>query len=177
MMQDISNSGVRNIVLIGMRASGKTECGRALAERLGRPFLDLDQELERIAGRGADEILEQEGEAAFRELEAQVLAAAASRSGHVIATGGGAVLHGALFAELARTGKVVYLRASLAELQRRAAIRPRPALKQLDRDSEVEALLADRQALYEGFAQITIPVERGDPILALTKALEAREGS
>jgi shikimate kinase len=176
-MPDISNPAPRNIVLIGMRASGKTECGRALAQRLGRPFLDLDDELERIAGRGVDEVLEQDGESAFRELEAQVLAEAAGRRGHVIATGGGAVLHGEAFEALARTGEVVYLQASVEELQRRAAIRPRPALKELDRDAEVGALLAERQALYEGFAQITIPVERGDPILAVYTALEAREGS
>jgi shikimate kinase len=166
-----------NIVLIGMRASGKTTCGQALAERLGLPFLDLDAELERLAGRSADAVLSEDGEPAFRDLEAVVLAEAARRSGHVIATGGGAVLHGEVFAELARTGVVVYLQASVEELQTRATKRPRPALKALPPDSEVEALLAERRPLYEGFAQITIPVERDDLILALYAALDAREGS
>jgi shikimate kinase len=176
-MEDSSNPSMPNVVLIGMRASGKTQCGRELARRLGRPFLDLDEELARLAGRDADEVLAQRGEPAFRELEARVLSEASARRGHVIATGGGAVLHGPLFEALARTGTVVYLEASVDELRRRAAARPRPALKALPLQAEVEALLNERAVLYEGFAQITIPVGAGDPILAMTTALDAREGS
>lgn len=176
-MERSSELGLRNLVLIGMRASGKTSCGRALAEQRGCPFLDLDEELARVAGRSADSVLAEDGEPAFRDLEARVLKSAADRRGHVIATGGGAVLHGKLFADLARTGVVIYLQASIEELLERAAQRPRPALKPLPLKAELEALLSEREALYEGFAQITIHVGRGDLILALTSALDVREGS
>lgn len=160
-----------NIILIGMRASGKSSIGRRLARATRQPFVDLDDELGRRAGCDVDALLAGRGEVAFRRLEAPVLAWAATRRGHVIATGGGAVLHARLFAALAATGVVVYLQAPAAELARRGAGRSRPTLTGLAAKDEVAALLRRREPLYRAAARFTIPVARTDLILALLHVL------
>lgn len=81
----------KNIALIGMPGCGKTSVGQALAELLGRPFIDIDQAVEARAGRSIAGLFASEGENAFRYLETQVLDEAAKQSGAVIATGGGVV--------------------------------------------------------------------------------------
>ena len=166
-----------NVILIGMRASGKSTLGRRLARALGRPFLDLDVELARRCGRSVDALLAERGEAGFRRLEAPVLAWAATRRGSVIATGGGAVLHARPFAALAATGTVLYLQAPAAELARRGEGRLRPALTALSPYDEVAALLRRREILYRTQAAFTIPVSRTDPILALLHVLHEAERS
>jgi len=173
-MESGANAGTDNVVLIGMRASGKTTLGRALAARLSLPLLDLDDEVGRLAGTTADALLAERGEAAFRAVEERALREAARRSRHVIATGGGAVLHPEAFAALAATGTVVYLQAALDTLVQRAALRPRPPLLPLPPEREIAALLALRDPLYRAAAQIVVPVEGGDPILPLLVALRNR---
>jgi len=168
---------VPNVILIGMRASGKSTLGRRLARALGRPFLDLDDELARRSGRSVDALLAERGEAGFRRLEAPVVAWAATRRGSVIATGGGAVLHARPFAALAATGTVLYLQAPAAELARRGEGRLRPALTALSPYDEVAALLRRREILYRTQAAFTIPVSRTDPILALLHVLHEAERS
>lgn len=163
--------GDRNLVLVGMRASGKSTVGRGLAERLGRPFLDLDEALAERAGRPVDEVLAREGEARFRELEREVLHAAAGRRGHVIATGGGAVLDRDAFAALARHAVVVYLQADVEALVARSRERPRPPLTDLPAADEVAELLARRHPLYLRVAQIVVPVVSGDPIISIVASL------
>jgi 3-dehydroquinate synthetase/shikimate kinase len=80
------------IVLVGLSGSGKSSVGRHLASRLGRPFLDLDDAITRRTGRTPAKIIEVEGEAAFRAIEAAEVGAAVSVPDVVIATGGGAVI-------------------------------------------------------------------------------------
>ena len=164
-----------NVILIGMRASGKSSLGRRLARASGRPFLDLDDELARRAGRPVDELLADHSEVAFRRLEAPVLAWAATRRGHVIATGGGAVLHPRPFSALAATGVVVYLQVPAAELARRGAGRSRPALTALATSDEILLLLRRREAQYRRAAALTIRAFRTDPILLLLHVLYEAE--
>lgn len=79
------------IYLTGFMGSGKSTCGPLLAERLGYRFLDLDAEVERIAGISISEVFEQRGEAKFRALETAVLSEAATQENVIVATGGGAL--------------------------------------------------------------------------------------
>ena len=78
-------------VLVGFMGSGKTTVGRLLAERLGVPFADADEEIERAAGRTIPAIFEADGEPAFRELEAAAIARLLDGDAGVLALGGGAM--------------------------------------------------------------------------------------
>lgn len=81
-----------NIILIGYRATGKTTVARLLSEQLGWPWVDLDVEIERLAGKSIAQIFAEDGEPAFRDLESQVVADFCARQGWIIAAGGGAPL-------------------------------------------------------------------------------------
>ena len=160
-----------NVVLIGARGSGKSVLGRALAERLDREFVDTDELIGLAAGCSADEWLAREGERRFRELEAAALEQAATRSGAVVATGGGSVTCGPAFARLAQSGVVLWLQAGEETLRRRARSRPRPPLAGLPPEEDVLALARLRAPLYAAAAQHVVSVDVGDPILAALSAL------
>ena len=97
------------VYLVGMPGSGKSTVGRELAGRLGVPFVDLDGEIERRAGRTVPEIFASDGESGFRALEAQELLRASSRDPSVVACGGGVVLEPANRIALRNTGTCVFL--------------------------------------------------------------------
>ena len=100
----------RNLVLIGMPASGKSTLGRALAERTGRPFLDTDELIVGKAGKPIPQIFSDEGEAAFRAIESEVIRELSPRTGLVIATGGGAILDPDNVRRLKRNGLLCFIR-------------------------------------------------------------------
>ncbi len=144
-----------SIVLIGYRGSGKTTIGRALAGRLGWPFVDADAVVVERAGMTIREIFDRHGEPHFRAMESAVVAELAGRADHVIALGGGAVLAAGTRATLAAAGHpVVYLRGTPDELHRRIAADPatadaRPSLTALGGGlDEVKTLVAAREAVY-----------------------------
>src|SRR3954469_21600548 len=100
-----------------MMGSGKTTLGQALAARLGRPFLDSDEQVEAATGRTVREIFEVDGEAAYRVLESKVLCEAlASGPPAVIAAAGGTVLSADNRAAMRASAEVVWLRADPAVL-------------------------------------------------------------
>ncbi len=105
-----------NVILVGMPGCGKSRVGRALARRMGRPFVDADDEIERAAGKPIPEIFATEGEAAFRALEHRVLCETCQEKGRVIATGGGAVLRQDNVRAMRQNGRVLLLRRALNAL-------------------------------------------------------------
>ena len=135
---------MQNLVLVGMPGCGKSSIGTLLAEKLDRPFLDADAEIEKAAGMPIPEFFRLYGEPAFRELESRVLAELGKRSGAVIATGGGAVLREENYAALHQNGTIVWLTRDLARLP----IDGRPVSQAMSLD----ALFAARKARYERFA-------------------------
>lgn len=147
---------MRNVYLTGFMGVGKSAVGRALARRLRRPFVDLDAAVERAAGASVAEVFARRGERAFRRLEARALAAAARRSGVVVALGGGALLDRRGRALVAGTGVLVRLTCSRRELVRR--LRPgragRPLLAGGALTTRVAALMKARRAAY-GRADVT----------------------
>jgi shikimate kinase len=108
-----------NVVLIGYRGCGKSTIGRALAERLGRPFVDTDVLIQQRTGMTIREIFADKAEEGFRDLEARVIAEVARRQRQVISTGGGAVLRDENVHVLRASGKLVYLTASPEMLWKR----------------------------------------------------------
>jgi shikimate kinase len=138
------------VYLVGMPGAGKTVVGRELAGKLGVPFVDLDTEIEREAGKPVSEIFADEGEAAFRGLEAAALVKASASDPAVVSCGGGVVLEPANRITLRNTGTAVYLDVPLDELRER--VRPgadRPLIRE---DGDLERLLEARGPLYREFA-------------------------
>jgi len=134
-----------------MMGVGKSTVGARLAVRLGRAFLDTDQEVERVAGRTVAEIFETEGESRFRVLEAEAIQAASVQAA-VVALGGGAVAEPGAMERLLARGEVIFLMADPRLLiDRIGDPESRPLLSGLDHAAQLarlEALLAEREPFY-----------------------------
>ncbi|MFO7741728.1 MAG: 3-dehydroquinate synthase [Anaerolineae bacterium] len=146
-----------HVILTGFMGTGKTAVGQEVARELGLPFVDMDAEIEASAGKSIARIFSEEGEVAFRELEAalcQELAAphdgSAGPAGKaVIATGGGALINPGNLALMRKSGIVICLDADGDEIRRRVAgRRDRPLLDVDDPRLEIERLLQDRREAY-----------------------------
>lgn len=158
-----------NVFLIGYRGSGKTTVAAALAEKLGWEWLDADAELERLAGKTIKQIFDEQGEAAFRETEAAIVADLVREDGRIIAWGGGVVLREENRRLLAGRGKTVWLQASPESLLRRIAsdnttAARRPNLTGQGGLAEIRTLLAERTPLYAACADLTIDAENTPPV-------------
>lgn len=153
-----------NIILVGFMGTGKSAVGKALARKLGRPFLDLDREIEREAGRTVQQIFAEEGESAFRQKEAKVVREAAKLKTHVIATGGGVMGDEQNVEALRNSGVLVCLTATAdVIMERTAATRAaRPLLAGADPKERILELLALRASHY---ARADIAVETSDRTL------------
>lgn len=151
---------VPRILLVGMMGAGKTTVGRALAQRFGWPYLDSDEEVRRRTGRTVPQIFAELGEAAFRAEESAVLAeACASPHPVVVSVAGGAVLDPGNRELLARSGQVVWLRASLATLTQRVGDgRTRPLLGD-DPAAALARLYPERARIYEEVAAVVVDVD------------------
>ena len=138
-----------NIVLTGFMGTGKSSVGQEVARRLGWPFLDVDDEIVARAGKAISDIFQEEGEAAFRALEAEVCRELSDRHGVVIATGGGALVDSRNRRRMMASGPVFCLScAPHGILERLAGVQDRPLLDVEDRREEIERLLGARQDAY-----------------------------
>jgi len=143
-----------NVLLVGFMGAGKSVCGRLLARRLGRCFIETDDMIVSREGRSIPEIFRERGEEAFRRLEAETLEALRLKSGDVIATGGGLPCREGRMEALRALGTVVWLRGDLpALLERAGRVGGRPMLERSP--AEVEALYRAREPYYAR-AHITI---------------------
>ncbi len=147
------------LVLLGARGAGKTSVGRRLARLMGRPFVDLDDEVGRVTGRSAADWIRAEGWEAFRDVECELLSRALARRGIVLATGGGVVEHAASRTLLSDAGVRVHLAVEAGVAARRVAAsaedRPRwpGAAEELE---EAEMLLERRGAWWSELAEHTV---------------------
>ncbi len=154
------------ITLYGFMGAGKSTLGKALAQRLGYSFLDLDAEIQYITGKSISDIFAQEGEIAFRKIEHKVLKEFIKRNEDnvVLALGGGAILqpNNRKLLEL-RNFLKVYLDVSVPELISRLKNdkQHRPLLKNIsdtDFDGFITALHNSRKDVYEQHADLKLPV-------------------
>lgn len=144
---------MQHIFLYGPPGSGKSTVGRLLASTLDMPFVDLDTEITRAAGRSIPRIFAAEGEGRFRRIEVETLRQAVQNSPSVIALGGGALLDHEARALAEENGRVVCLNVSFPELQ--ARLQPegdrRPLLTGSDPVEQLRGLMAVRAAHYGSF--------------------------
>ena len=138
----------KNLILIGMPGCGKSTVGQALARLLGRPLVDLDEEIVREAGTSIPEIFARQGEEAFRKIEHRLLLKAAQQSGAVIATGGGIVTRKENMDPMRQNSVVIFLRRELNLLPREG----RP----LSQRDGLEKLYRQRLPLYKKAADIAV---------------------
>ena len=154
---------MRNIVLIGMPGCGKTTLARALAERLQRSCIDLDEEIVRSAGREIPTIFREEGEDGFRARESAELAKWGKESGLILATGGGCITRPENKRLLRQNGVVIWIKRALDALPTDA----RP----LSQAEDLKRMYDARKPLYEAFADFSIEND-GSVEAAADKLLE-----
>ena len=149
-----------NIVLIGMRGSGKTTVGRLLAQKLGKQFIEMDELIVRRMGLSIPEIVEKYGWGKFREVEKEVTREVARLDNVVNATGGGVVTDEENIRALKQKGKLVWLKVSLDTLlQRIGDDPPRPSLTGKPLREDMAAVLAERTPIYERAADFVIDTD------------------
>ena len=137
-----------NIVLVGMPGSGKSTVGKAVAEAMGRPFVDTDALIVEEAGRPIPEIFTTDGEEVFRAFETEAVRKAGMMSGAVIATGGGVVTRERNYAPLSQNGKIVFIHRDPNKLP--TAGRP------ISQSTPLGELYDKRLPLYKTFADVEI---------------------
>lgn len=149
-----------NLYFIGMMGSGKSAVGDAVARRMGNyNFLDTDVIVERAAGMTIPEIFDTEGEASFRDAEAQVLDMVHAHVRCVISTGGGLVCRLSNWSKL-QTGLVIYLKVDPEVIMKRIEGTDRPLLQTPDPLGTLKDLVEERKERYEQ-ADVTVEVEEG----------------
>ena len=165
----------RTVALVGLMGAGKSTVGRRLAGKLGRPFVDSDDEIEKAAGLSVADIFALHGEEEFRRVERKVLQRLLDGPPQVLATGGGAYLN-ADTRELMREHAItIWLNADLETLWKRVSRRNhRPLLRRPDAKEVLSNLFDERRPIYE-LADLTVPSVDGPhskTVISIIKALE-----
>jgi shikimate kinase len=154
-----------NIVLIGMRGSGKTTVGKILAQKLGRELVEIDELISRRAGLSIPEIVARYGWEKFRDIEEEVIGELVGRDNIVNATGGGVVTREKNMAKLKKNGVLVWLKASVDTLVERIgkdSERP-PLVSGRTRQEDIEMTLAERKPLYQKATDLVVDTKDKTP--------------
>ena len=150
------------VALIGISGAGKSKVGRALADRLGAPLVDVDAEVERRTGRSIADLFASDGEPAFRALERDVTIDALARPG-VVSLGGGAPMTPAVAAALRHGVHVVWLRVSPEVAASRVdGDVQRPLIGGHDALAKLQRMLHERGAVYADLATQVVDADSGD---------------
>ncbi|HEX4874985.1 MAG TPA: shikimate kinase [Sphingorhabdus sp.] len=170
----VTNDGTgRSIVLVGMMGVGKSTIGRLLAGKLGLPFIDSDEEIEKAAGMPISEIFERFGEPEFRDGERRVISRLIAEGPKVIATGGGAFINDETRKLIKQQCRSVWIDADLDVLVDRVSRRShRPLLVGKDPKQVLTELSAKRTPIYEE-ADIHVRSDAGPHARTVNQILEA----
>lgn len=139
---------MENIVLIGMPGCGKTTLGKLIAQKLDKTFVDVDIEIENLAGISIPEIFKKYGEARFRQYETTVLKELGKKSGLIIATGGGCVTRPENYPLLHQNGCILWI-------QRQTSSLPTDG-RPLSDPSKMEEMYRMRKPMYQAFSDCIV---------------------
>lgn len=169
-----------NIVLIGMRGSGKSTIGEKLSETLHRPFIEIDVLVEQKMGKSIQEIVKDEGWEGFRDAESQAILSVVNKDGFVIASGGGSITRGRNSANLKKNGFIIYLTADPLTLEGRVGFDPnRPFLTHaISRLQDIQQVYKQRRKRYEQAADLIVNTQANsieEAILQITIHLKEKK--
>lgn len=139
---------LRNIILIGMPGSGKSVVAQAISRKIGREIIEVDAEIERIAGKTIPEIFASGGESEFRAIETEVLVEAGKQSGKIISTGGGCVTVPENYPLLHQNGVII-------RIKRDVAVLPTDG-RPISQSSDMIELARKREPMYRRFADFEV---------------------
>ncbi len=163
----------KTVVMVGMMGAGKTAVGRTLAARLGVPFRDSDQEIERAADRTIAEIFERDGEPFFRDKESQIIDRLLDGTPCILSTGGGAFMSAANRQMVSRKGVSVWLDAALDLLWSRVRHKDtRPLLRGANPYGKLADLYKARVPVY-ALADLTVTSEPGLSLEGMARRVDA----
>lgn len=156
-----------NIFLIGYRGSGKTSVGGSLSDIIGWPFIDTDFQLVKELGMNISEIVDKKDWDFFRKKETAVLKKICNHDKQIVATGGGIVLNKENRANMKKSGKIVWLKATFATVKKRMLLDSktkdfRPSLTSKELDEEIKETLLLRKPYYEKAMNFSIDTDNLD---------------
>ncbi len=165
--------GRRNIVFVGLMGAGKSAIGRSVAQQLRIPFVDTDDEIERVSRMTISELFASYGEDEFRALETRVIKRLLRGGPKVVSTGGGAFINENTRRHIKRCGVSLWLKADLEVLWERVNKRDhRPLLKTENPKATLAALMEKRYPIYCE-ADVTIESRDVRKDIIATEVLEA----
>lgn len=158
-LKKILNNLRTNLILTGMRGSGKTTLGKLLAKKLNRKFLDIDEQIAKRSRKSIPEIVAQKGWSYFRKLEHEAVKKMAKLRNAVIAAGGGTFLDPRNTKILKKDGFVIFLKLPIPLLQRRLRLgKNRPSLTGKNPEKELPNVWKKRKKLYRNVADVMVDV-------------------
>jgi shikimate kinase len=147
----------KNLVLIGMRGSGKSAIGKILAETLNCNFIDIDQTIEKNENKTIPEIVKKHNWKHFRDLESKYTTQTAEQKNTVIATGGGVILREKNMRILKKNSIIIFIHSPIKQLAKRIAKdNDRPSLTGKTPQAELSEIWKARKTLYKKYADIQI---------------------
>ncbi|MFA5947866.1 MAG: shikimate kinase [Candidatus Gracilibacteria bacterium] len=162
---------MKNIVLTGLRGSGKSKIGKLISERLKLDFIDLDKEIEKYEGKSIPEIFAKKGWKYFREIEKKVVKKIAKEKNKIISTGGGTIIYEENYKNLKKNGIIIYLKRSPADCYKyisKDKNRP-PLTNEKNPLKEIKKIYKERKPFYEKTADIIF--KRSDDVKKDTKKM------
>ena len=149
-----------NIVLIGMPASGKSTIGRILEKKLGKKVFDSDKIIEKNAKKSIPDIFRDEGETAFRDMEADIIRTLSDKCGIIISTGGGSILRKDSVDNLKKNGRLYFIDRPLSQLIPTSS---RPLASTAE---AIEKRFNERYGIYSSVADVRIDANGSAPMAA-----------